>query len=421
MKITVLSLIFSTILGCANLLGPTAKQERQTHNQDKLILVNFHSEETVNVWQTAQGYSYINEDWERPNHLNASIRRIQRDYLLTEVDEWPIESLGLYCVVYEVNANESVDAVLEKINSDPRIAFAEPLVDFQLMQSATVGQSSPERTQLDDPLLNVQYPQAYALLEDLHHLGTGNNVKVGIIDSGVDTSHPDLAGRIHATESLINSSISSSLEHGTAVAGIIGANAGNEEGIAGLVPDASLYSYEACGALNGATYCDSFTLAKALEHSLQDGVQVLNLSLAGRETPLLRSLIEKLLASGTILIAAENSEPNYNFPADVNGVIAVGTDMANEFWFANQEQLSTQAGGGYRFFYGTSMSAAGISGFSAILMSIYQPDQVVTILKSLSVSDCDQALSQITFDTYQIMNQLCHRDTKVSQTGSFKF
>lgn len=415
---------FSAISGCAEFSGPDLKHSL-VHDQEKLILVNFHSDKSLNALETAQDYTYSRQKWQRPNHVNRLMQQVERDYLLTEVDEWPIESLELYCVVYVIDSNEPVENVLEKINLDTRVAFAEPLVNFQLMQSEIGGrpttQSTSKQIVLSDPLLDIQHPDAYLLLEKLHGLAKGNDVRVGIVDSGIDTNHPDLTGQIHNKQSFINSGMSQSLEHGTAVAGIIGAAAGNQEGITGLVPDAELYSYEACGVLNNATFCDSFTLAKALEHALQDKIQVLNLSLAGRETPLLRALIDKILASGTILIAAENNDPKSNFPADVDGVIAVGLDMASELWFANQEQLSTQAGGGYRFFYGTSMSAAGVTGFSTIMLSIYQPQQVVTILKSLPVNDCGDVLSQITFDAREAMSYLCSHDTKVSHTGSYQF
>jgi len=417
-RIVVLGLFFSILTSCTQL--PALAKKADFHDEDaKLILVNFHSKEALSVWQTSDDYTYASPNWQRPIFLQRSMTQVKRDYDLKTIDEWPIESLDLYCVVYAIESDTTVDDVLKRINQDSRVAFAEPLVEFELMKSdleigshqttkeTNLNETLPKAPFLNDPLLNIQRPHNYLELENLHRLGTGKNIKVGIIDSGIDIHHPDLIGRIYSRNSFISESLNSSLEHGTAVAGIIGAAAGNKEGIVGLVPDAKLFSYEACGSLNENTFCDSFTLAKALEHAIQDKLHVLNLSLAGRETPLLKALIQKLISSGTVVIAAENSNEQRNFPAKMSDVIGVGSEVSEKLWFASEEQFSTQAGGGYRFFYGTSMSTAGITGFTAILASHHSSREVLSILNALYMEDCEQFLSQLHTDSHELLELSC--------------
>ena len=417
------------ISGCANL--PSANTDLAVES-DRLILVNFDSKAEVNSWQTSQNYTYASQNWRRPLSINSPVRELEAEYSLSVVDEWPIDSLGLYCVVFAIGSDESASTILEQLNADDRISFAEPMETFELLTTSSteplssttdISEAQEQAQLLSDPLLGVQHPNTFSWLQELHILSTGSSVRVGIIDSGIDTKHPDLIGRLQAKRSLLNDNLTSSFEHGTAVAGIIGAIAGNQEGIAGLVPDANLYSYESCGTLNGSTFCDSFTLAKALEYALRDKLHVLNLSLAGPKTPLLEALINQHLQAGTIIVAAQSPNVKQGFPANIEGVIGVNSEMANDFWFANEEQFTTEAGGGYRFFYGTSMSAAAVTGFSAALASEYEKTKVMTIMQSLSRNDCGDDLFQIISGTpfaQKVIDRLCHPDAQFFPTITSK-
>ena len=410
----------SLISSCAN--QPSTATDFAVES-DRLVLVNFASKAEVNSWQTSQNYTYASQNWRRPLGIHRPIQELEAEYSISVVDEWPIDSLELYCVVFAIPDNQSADSILEQLNADDRIAFAEPMETFELLTASSakplldnasgISEVQEEAQFLNDPLLGVQHPNTFSWLQELHVMSTGSSVRVGIIDSGIDTKHPDLLGRLRAKRSLLNDNLTSSFEHGTAVAGIIGAIAGNQEGIAGLVPDANLYSYESCGALNGSTFCDSFTLAKALEYALRDKLHVLNLSLAGPKTPLLEALINQHLQAGTIIVAAQSANIRQGFPANIEGVISVNSEMANGFWFANEEQFTTEAGGGYRFFYGTSMSAAAVTGFSAALASEYEKSKVMAIMQSLSRNDCDDDLFQIISETplaQKVIDRLCHPD-----------
>lgn len=119
----------------------------------------------------------------------------------------------------------------------------------------------------------------------VHEMGiTGAGVKIGIIDSGIDTSHPEFAGRIAGGYNFVDlgESFFDSFGHGTQVAGIIGA-ADDGLGVVGVAPGASLYAYK---VYDNSTDSNTFDrVIAALERAMSDGVQVINVSLGSIADP----------------------------------------------------------------------------------------------------------------------------------------
>ncbi len=112
------------------------------------------------------------------------------------------------------------------------IRYVEPLVTRQLAFTPT------------DPLVSKQWYLTYSgFYSTWLTLPSFEPIPVAVIDSGVDASHPDLAGQILDAESFVGGSArDDSLGHGTFVAGLIGAGVDNGIGIAGLAPSAQLLS-----------------------------------------------------------------------------------------------------------------------------------------------------------------------------------
>ena len=83
---------------------------------------------------------------------------------------------------------------------------------------------------------------------EAHSFSRGAGIRVAIIDTGVDTRHPDLAGRTQLTRNYIDSDDVEfrNDRHGTQVAGLIAASANNGIGIVGVAPDVRLLAYKAC-------------------------------------------------------------------------------------------------------------------------------------------------------------------------------
>jgi subtilisin family serine protease len=246
-------------------------------------------------------------------------------------------------------------------------------------------------TDYDDPLFELQYGKYRTELVKLHRVTTGKDVRVGIVDSSVDLRHPDLDGQIDRHSRFLSGSGTLGLTHGTAVAGVIGAASNNGLGVVGLAPMADIHIFAACrnsfGNADTSTSCSSFALAKALEAAIEARIDVLNMSLAGPRDRLLTQLLDVALKRGMIVIAAENVEDEvHNFPASMDGVLGVDGRMG--YWFTHPEHLTTQAGGGYQVFRGTSVSAAGLSGVAALLRTMLSHSETMEVLRQMTEVDC---------------------------------
>jgi subtilisin family serine protease len=168
--------------------------------------------------------------------------------------------------------------------------------------------------------------------------------------------------------------------HGTAIAGVIASAPNNREGIVGVAPDVTIAALRACWAVapdSVAAQCSSFSLARALESALDLKPNVLNLSLAGPEDPLLGQLLDKVIARGIIVVAAQ-PEPGvegHEFPASHPHVLAVHSaaealDAPSPYVLGapGTDVLTTTPGARYAFLSGNSLAAANTSGVVALLL-----------------------------------------------------
>jgi subtilisin family serine protease len=330
--------------------------------------------------------AYHGSDWDVPLHTRAVVRKFARDHALIERDAWPIEPLGVYCVTFAAPGHVHLAALMDSLDRDPRAALVQPNQTFHGMITAREDEAA-----YDDPLIDAQYGAYRTELEALHALSRGENVKLGVIDSNVDAEHPDLEGQIAKQVELVHASSKTDRVHGTAVTGVIGAAAANGEGVVGLAPAAAIYVYGACHKSGAGTVCNSLTLAKALTHAIDDRLDVLNFSLAGPHDPLLAALFERVMADGTIVVAADDPEVgDRRFPASLPNVLAARTNQRQ--WFARAEQLSTRSGGGYQVFYGASIAAAGLAGFTAVVRarhSTADTRRIVTRTDECRLSESD--------------------------------
>ena len=137
-------------------------------------------------------------------------------------------------------------------------------------------------------------------------------VKVAIIDSGIDGSHPDLVGRVVAARSFVGGSpYRDDVGHGTFVAGEIAANPANGIGIAGLAFNARLIVAKVVTADGEVSLPAEVS---AIRWAVDQGARVLNLSLGGvrdpldpaRDTysPLEQAAVEYAYSKGAVLVAA---------------------------------------------------------------------------------------------------------------------
>lgn len=287
----------------------------------------------------------------------------------TLVDGWPMPLLGVDCYVMRVPAGAPIDAAVERLSHEPGIAWSEPM-QLYLAQAA--------RTAPPDPLLPVEPAEAEWRLSQLHELATGRGVSVAIIDSKVEVTHPDLAGHFVADRNFLPSDAPIAEQHGTAVAGIIGAAAGNGIGIAGIAPGAELMALRACWQVRSGnrpppTLCDSLGIARALQYAIEHKADVINLSLAGPPGILLAKLVSIALARKESVVAAyDPTLPNGGFPASLRGVIAVADQSLQNlprsvYGAPGRDIPTTEPGGKWYFVNGTSYAVAHVSGLIALM------------------------------------------------------
>jgi subtilisin family serine protease len=306
----------------------------------------------------------------------SALDSLKQSYGLREVSGWPIKALNLYCVVLEMQPGVSRDELLKKLAKDSRVKLAQPLNDYAVY----AGAAPPDAPRYNDPYVNLQrgFVETNAALAQT--ISTGEGVHIAVIDTGVDTSHPDLQGRIRDRQNLVddNDAAFNHDSHGTEVAGIIAADADNHQGIVGIAPKAILSVYKACwyDTAGAGARCNTFTLAKALAAIIDTDARIVNLSLGGPADPLLDKLLEQLLDQGRIVVTAlpPSGDPD-GFPDSAPGVIVVrvsGTSQAAAGILSapGTDILTTQPGGRYDFTSGSSMAAAHVSGIVALMLSL---------------------------------------------------
>jgi subtilisin family serine protease len=215
---------------------------------------------------------------------------------------------------------------------------------------------------------------------DAQLLSSGQGVKVAIIDTGADTQHEDLRGRIAAADNFVDSDTEQFRRdrHGTEMAGVIAAVANNHEGIVGVAPEARLLLFKACWQLHveaDAASCNSFTLARALVAAMDAQVQVVNLSLVGPDDPLLRGLIQAGMRRGIVFVgAASDTADGQRGLSQLPGIIEVASTERRSpsdaaVYAPGNDILTLMPGGHYDFASGDSIATAEVTGVVALLLA----------------------------------------------------
>jgi subtilisin family serine protease len=298
------------------------------------------------------------------------MKSLENDYGLREVNAWPIEPLHMHCAVLELPANIDRDSLLATLSQDRRIKLAQPLQTFMT------------RTEVyNDPYVGLQRGFQQMDVADAHVWSRGEGIRVAVIDTGADTEHPDLRGTIVAASNFVDSDNQQFRRdrHGTEVVGVIAAVANNRLGIVGVAPGARIMIIKACWQVQAdadAARCNSFTLAQALVAALDARAQVVNLSLAGPEDPLLNGLIREGLRRGVLFVGAAASDAVASDERLMHqrGIIEVASagvpqSLGTPIYAPGREILTLLPGGRYDFASGSSLATAHITGTVALLLA----------------------------------------------------
>jgi hypothetical protein len=276
--------------------------------------------------------------------------------------------------------DQSPAEAMNDLATDDRVAFVQPnhlftLHDNRVLPTMPAPQSAVETLPLGDA----------------RKLATGADVRIALIDSGIDGAHPDLVGHVDAPVDETGGA-QTNHAHGTAMAGLI---VGRGK-LAGVAPDAQLVDIraftDASGKDDGAT---TLQLLHALDDAQAHGARLVQLDFTGPAD----ALVTRALTSGRdkamIFVAPVAGMTAPGFPASDPGVIAVTTvadprvagtsaDAPLAMSSSADGLLTTAPGGLYAKGSGTSWSAAELTGLAALVLQI-RPDLDTAALKSLLV------------------------------------
>jgi thermitase len=210
------------------------------------------------------------------------------------------------------------------------------------------------------------------------------SVVIAVLDTGIDSEHEDLAGKVIAevnfTDSLTTNDI---YGHGTHVAGIIAAAANNGAGIAGIAYNCRLMNVKV------ADDCGSFespVAAKGIRWAVEHGAKVINISLFSTESSReLEEAINYAWSKGVVVVAAAGNFIGIKaaYPAYYSDCLAVAATDSNDCvasWSSwgdwvdvaapGVDIYSTLPGNRYGSKSGTSMAAAHVSGLAGLLFAL---------------------------------------------------
>lgn len=211
-------------------------------------------------------------------------------------------------------------------------------------------------------------------------------VRVAIVDTGIDVTHPDLAGNIAGGYSAVDytTSYRDDNGHGTHVAGTVGA-IDNLTGVIGAAPRSSLLGVKVLDSAGSGWVSD---IIEGIDWAVANGAQVINLSLSGSTyVSAFQAAIDRANAAGAVVVAAAgNTGGSVGFPAAYNGVIAVSAtdswnriasfssrgpevDLAAPGVTIRSTYWSATRGSTYADLSGTSMAAPHVAGAAALVLT----------------------------------------------------
>ncbi len=342
--------------------------EQDASNQWIVVLSDTRSSRRKG-WSSGVGYSgsynYANDP-----KLRRLASKVAEDYSLDIQDQWPVRALAVHCVV--VRINDDLQATIAALERDKRVEWVQPLNEFQGLTTANIdaGQTAPA-----DPYRHLQSSLDIMNMAALDGGLSGAGVHIAVIDSGVESDHPDIVHALVEHHDFVGTG-NTSERHGTGIAGVLVAHDSNGVGISGVAPGARLHAYRACWETDdGATRCNSLTLSQALDRVVDTAPDIVNLSLTGPRDRLLDSLVDRILVQGSIVVVAHDAKAREDnrFPTPRPGIVTVrdGSDVSHDeegLFAPGNAVLTAQPGHSYDYMTGTSLSAAHVSGVMALML-----------------------------------------------------
>jgi subtilisin family serine protease len=358
-------------------------------------------------------------------------RAVARRHRLVRLETLNFQIGGTTLARWRIPDRRAVPAVVQALEADGVVLSAQPnylaLLQQEPAPPRTVGVGAGDPMQY--ALTKLQLPQAHAL-------ALGDKVLIAVVDSGIDVTHPELAGTIADQFDAIGNG-DKVHPHGTGIAGAIVAHAR----LRGTAPAAQILAARAFGSKRDASDGTSFNILKALDWSVRRGARIINMSFAGPRDPAVLRSLAVAHAQGIILVAAAgNAGPKSPplYPAADPDVIAVtATDEGDQlFPAANQGKHIAVAAPGvdiflpapegtYQMISGTSFAAAEVSGTVALMLE-RRPDLdppsvrkiLMTTARDLGPTGLDPQFGAGLVDAYRAVLSTVPRTAEPRTTGA---
>lgn len=340
-------------------------------------------------------------------------RRLQ----LTPLEQQTFALTGRTLQRWRIGGTRSVGATLRALSRYARVASAQANYRYLGQQGAPAA-----TREVKDDIGAAQYVVSKMRLREAHRISGGDDVLVAVIDSQIDTQHPDLAGIFADQYDAIGTKAAPHL-HGTGMAGAIAAHVK----LLGVAPKVKILAVRAFTGEKESAESTTFSILKAVDWSAGKGARVINMSFAGPADPALRTMLAKAAARGIVLIAAVgNAGPRAPplYPAADPLVIGVTATDADDKILpqANRgPQVAVAApgvdilvpapDGGYQMTSGTSVAAAHASGVAALLLA-RKPDMSAADVRRVLIGTAHGIVGKKTdtgagvIDAYDAINSL---------------
>ncbi len=240
---------------------------------------------------------------------------------------------------------------------------------------------------------------------DAHRITTGAGVTVAVVDTGI-YPHEDLKDNLlqgfNALEPGASDGRVDEDGHGTEMAGIIAAHGRGNNGILGIAPAAKLLPVRESSRENSGS---SASVAAAIEWAATNGARVINVSSSNAPSIALKDAIETAAARDAVVVAGSGNKPDFlqlGYPAAIEDVLAVGatdrngghadfsiTGMPLQLCAPGVDIVSTRSNGKYSVSWGTSSSAAIVSGAAALVRARYPELSARAVIHRLTATATD--------------------------------
>jgi len=287
-----------------------------------------------------------------------------------------------------------IPAIGVQVVTVPHGQGAAKLATYRMQKEVSYAEADALAREVDvpnDPYLGSQWGLTTVDAPDAWQITHGkNDITIAILDTGIDTSHPDLATKVLTSIDTTGSLTSSNdiRGHGTHVAGIASACTDNGIGVAGLGYNSSLMNVK---VLADDGYGDYSWVAEGIVWAAEHGANVINLSLGGSSpSSTLEDAVNYAWSKGVVIVAAagNNGSTSPFYPAYYTNVVSVAatyisyTDNVEAIvsWSNRGDWVDVAAPGvniystlvnnGYGYKSGTSMASPYVAGLAALLFSV---------------------------------------------------